>query len=221
MAVERAIASYTQALAIRTREASPKDWSEIQNNLGIAYVERVLDNKADNLEQAIQHFSLALTVRTREANAEAWAATQGNMANACFDRIRGDRGDNISRQIAAGLQLCQSLADQFGNVIFHQILFTGKFFELLGVGGEFAQVFIYLIGLGFVEIALKPELAYLVVVFVLREKVVLIKEYHPHQKGSSNPKKLVFKKRYKALHNTGAKIYLKLKQNFGCGNRDY
>jgi tetratricopeptide (TPR) repeat protein len=72
-----------------------------QNNLGIAYSDRIRGERADNLEQAIAAYERALEVYTRDAFSEQWATTQNNLANAYSDRIRGERADNLEASIAA------------------------------------------------------------------------------------------------------------------------
>ena len=49
-------------MTVRTREAFPQDWAKTQNNLGIAYVDRIQGNRAENLEAAIKAYEAALTV---------------------------------------------------------------------------------------------------------------------------------------------------------------
>jgi len=87
--LERAIAYFTAALTVVTRDAFPQDWAATQNNLGVAYSNRIRGEKAENIEMAIASFTAALTVYTREAFPEQWAQTQNNLATACSDRIRG------------------------------------------------------------------------------------------------------------------------------------
>ncbi|WP_287295698.1 tetratricopeptide repeat protein [Moorena sp. SIO2C4] len=40
------------ALEVRTRQAFPIDWAMTQNNLGLAYYDRITGDKAQNLEDA-------------------------------------------------------------------------------------------------------------------------------------------------------------------------
>jgi hypothetical protein len=87
--LEEAIASYTAALTVRTREAFPQDWASTQNNLAAAYTEKIRGEKAENIELAIASYTAALTVYTREAFPEQWAQTQNNLATAYSDKIRG------------------------------------------------------------------------------------------------------------------------------------
>ncbi len=98
--LERAIAFYTAALTVYTRDAFPENWAAAQNNLASAYLYRIRGEKAENIEMAIASYTAALTVRTREAFPEKWAMTQNNLATAYSDRIREDKAENIERAIA-------------------------------------------------------------------------------------------------------------------------
>ncbi|MFG3816144.1 CHAT domain-containing tetratricopeptide repeat protein, partial [Limnothrix redekei] len=76
-------------------------WAATQNNLGLAYNDRIRGERADNLERAITAYERALEVRTRDAFPEQWAMTQNNLATAYGSRIRGERADNLEQAIAA------------------------------------------------------------------------------------------------------------------------
>jgi CHAT domain-containing protein/glutaminase len=97
--IESAIASYTAALKVRTREVFPEQWATTQNNLAIAYSDRIRGERADNIETAIEFYTAALDVYTPEAFPEKWARMQNNLAAAYFDRIRGERANNIETAI--------------------------------------------------------------------------------------------------------------------------
>ena len=99
--VEIAIAGYSLALEVYTKEAFPEKWAMIQNNLGVAYYDRIWGEKAENLEQAIAAYEKALQVRTQEAFPEKWAMTQDNLGNAYDDRIWGEKAENLEQAIAA------------------------------------------------------------------------------------------------------------------------
>jgi CHAT domain-containing protein len=99
--IEMAIASYTAALEVRTRDAFPQDWARMQNNLATAYGNRIRGEKAENIESAIASCTAALSVRTRDAFPEKWAQTQNNLANAYSERIRGEKAENIEVAIAS------------------------------------------------------------------------------------------------------------------------
>ncbi|MBP5974073.1 tetratricopeptide repeat protein, partial [Brasilonema sp. CT11] len=54
----------------------PQQWATTQNNLAAAYSNRILGDKAENIESAIASYSAALSVRTRQAFPQNWAMTQ-------------------------------------------------------------------------------------------------------------------------------------------------
>ena len=56
-----------------------------QNNLAIAYWDRIRGERADNLERAIAHCEQALTVRTREAFPAEYRGTQRNLGGLHFE----------------------------------------------------------------------------------------------------------------------------------------
>ena len=77
----------------------PVDWATTQNNLGIAYADRIRGDRAANLEQAIECYKQALEVRTWQDLPVDWATTQNNQGIAYADRIRGDRAENLEQTI--------------------------------------------------------------------------------------------------------------------------
>ena len=99
--IESAIAYFTAALSVYTRDAFPEDWAMTQNNLANAYTYRIRGEKAQNIELAIASYTAALTVYTRDAFPEKWARTQNNLAAAYSKRIRGEKAQNIELAIAS------------------------------------------------------------------------------------------------------------------------
>ncbi len=77
--LEIGIAAYEVALQVFTPEAFPQDWATTQNNLALAYRNRIKGEKAENLEQAIARYENALKVRTREAFPQNHAETSFNL----------------------------------------------------------------------------------------------------------------------------------------------
>ncbi|MEH2451665.1 CHAT domain-containing protein [Nostoc sp.] len=77
--MEIAIAGYEIALTVYTRSAFPQNWAMTQNNLGIAYGERIKGERAENIESAIAAYSAALEVRTRNAFPQNNAETLLNL----------------------------------------------------------------------------------------------------------------------------------------------
>jgi CHAT domain-containing protein len=96
---KRAVDAYELALLL-VQEYSP-NWAHVQSNLGIAYSNLPIDDRADNLERAIAAFQAALKVRTRAESPVDWAALQNHLGNAYVQRIRGDRAENLERAVAA------------------------------------------------------------------------------------------------------------------------
>jgi tetratricopeptide (TPR) repeat protein len=97
--LEEAIASYNVAFTVYTRDAFPEDWAMTQNNLAIAYSNRIRGDKADNIEWAMEYYQATLSVYARHAFPKRWAMTQNNVAIAYSNRIRGYKADNIERAI--------------------------------------------------------------------------------------------------------------------------
>jgi len=97
--LEIAITGYNIALTVYTHENFPVDWAITQNNLGVAYSDRIKEDKAENIELAIKSSQAALEVRTRENFPVEWATTQNNLGNAYSDSIKEDKADNIELAI--------------------------------------------------------------------------------------------------------------------------
>ena len=114
--LEIAIAGYKVVLQAYKREAVPHEWAKIQNNLGIAYTNRIRGERAENIEEAIACCQAALEVLTREAFPQDWAMAQNNLANAYLDRIWGERAENIEEAIAC----CQAALQVYNRDVFPQ-----------------------------------------------------------------------------------------------------
>ena len=84
---------------MRPRADVPAKWAQTQNNLAIAYKNRIKGDRGENIELAIAAYNLALEEYTRAAFPEQWATTQNNLAIAYKNRIKGDRGENIEQAI--------------------------------------------------------------------------------------------------------------------------
>ena len=96
---EKAIAHLESALAQWTREAAPRNWAIVHNNLGMAYWSRIRGQRVDNQEKAAAHFEAALTVFSRKTHPEQWAQLQNNLAVMYWNRTRGDRAENLENAI--------------------------------------------------------------------------------------------------------------------------
>lgn len=97
--MEKVIQCYLAALEVFTSQAFPAQWATVQNNLGVAYLERLTGERAENLEAAIHYFSSALEVRTRQAFPYDWAITQNNLGITYRERLRGERIENLETAI--------------------------------------------------------------------------------------------------------------------------
>jgi CHAT domain-containing protein len=97
--LEIAIECFELALSVLNPDAYPENWATTQNNLAIAYWDRIRGERAANLERSIACFKLALSVYTLDTYPEYWATTQNNLAAAYSNRIRGKRAANLERSI--------------------------------------------------------------------------------------------------------------------------
>ena len=99
--MEIAITGCEIGFTVFTRYTSPALWAGTQNNLGLAYLDRIKGDKADNLECAIAAYTAALEISTRTDFPVDWAATQNNLSLAYWNRIKGDKAENLEYAIAA------------------------------------------------------------------------------------------------------------------------
>jgi tetratricopeptide (TPR) repeat protein len=97
--MELSIECYAQALKVITISEDPENWGTSQNNLAVAYNNRIRGDRAENLEQSIECYRAALEVYTQADLPLAWADTQNNLAVAYNNRIRGDRAENLEQSI--------------------------------------------------------------------------------------------------------------------------
>ncbi len=88
-------------MQVFTRDKYPEGWAQVQHNLGLVYRDRIVGDKAENLEKAIAHYQNSLLVRTREDFPELWAQTQMNLASAYRNRRLGDAAKNVEMAIKA------------------------------------------------------------------------------------------------------------------------
>jgi CHAT domain-containing protein len=105
--LELGIAAYRLVLQVRSYDVFPKQWAMTQNNLAIAYIERIRGERADNLEAAITACNFALQVYTYDTFPEDWAMAQNNLANAYAERISGEQANNLEVAILAYIRALQ------------------------------------------------------------------------------------------------------------------
>lgn len=98
--IEIAITGYKIVTKVLNREEYPEEWGLTQNNLGLAYLNRIEGDSAENQESAIAAFQSALKVRDRVNYPKEWAETQNNLGLLYFNRTEGDTSDNIEQAIS-------------------------------------------------------------------------------------------------------------------------
>ncbi|WP_249070612.1 CHAT domain-containing protein [Argonema antarcticum] len=97
--LEIAITGYKIIDTVLTYETFPKQWAEIQYNLGLSYYNRLHAERAKNLEAAIECYFNALKVYTRSSFPQEWVDTQNNLSAAYRKRIRGRKAENLEAAI--------------------------------------------------------------------------------------------------------------------------
>lgn len=78
--LEIAIVGYEIAASVFSPDVYPEVWAGTQNNLAVAYSERIKGNRLENLARAIACYENALKVYTLDAFPQEWAITQRNLA---------------------------------------------------------------------------------------------------------------------------------------------
>ena len=94
------IAGYHTAEKVFSQSNFPEDWASLQNNLAVAYCNRVAGDFAENIEHAIELLNAALEIRTQTALPEQWANTQNNLGIAYGWRILGSSQQNLKAAAA-------------------------------------------------------------------------------------------------------------------------
>ena len=105
--IEIAIIGYQ--IVLNNREPGSEKYSQTQNNLAVAYSNRINGSRAEDLERAIEFYEAALTVYTFDDFREKWAMIQNNLGEAYRNRINGSRAENLERAIGfheAALTVC-------------------------------------------------------------------------------------------------------------------
>ncbi|MEQ8537942.1 MAG: tetratricopeptide repeat protein [Coleofasciculus sp. D1-CHI-01] len=98
---EIAITGYQVALTICSRPINSETWALIQNNLGLAYFNRIRGEKTENIENAITSYQAALEIYTREYFPRDWAMNQVCLGLAYSNRIGGEGAENIENAITS------------------------------------------------------------------------------------------------------------------------
>ncbi|NET43860.1 MAG: CHAT domain-containing protein [Okeania sp. SIO2B3] len=107
---EVAINAYQKALQVFTREVNPVSWAGIQNNLGLAYRDRISGNKVENQKTAIAFFQEALQVYTPEADPINCLNTSRNLGNLHFSKGNWQETIDVYEQAITAVELSCSWA---------------------------------------------------------------------------------------------------------------
>jgi hypothetical protein len=99
-ALQMAVASHENALAIYTFEHYPLQYAKTQMCLGAAYQQYGLSGQPDEVERAIESYQEAARVYTPDTAHEQWLHLQTSLGAAYLQRIVGDPCDNIEQAIA-------------------------------------------------------------------------------------------------------------------------
>src|SRR6185312_7085055 len=81
-ALNFAIATYNDALALAPRESDPANWAKIQDRIG--QTQGTLGSRSTDpamLQTAATSMQAALAVESKDTAADRWAATQNNLGN--------------------------------------------------------------------------------------------------------------------------------------------
>ncbi|NJN13067.1 MAG: CHAT domain-containing protein, partial [Richelia sp. RM1_1_1] len=105
-----AINCYQDALTVYTRDTFPRYWADTQNNLGNAYNERILGDKADNIEKAINCYQDALTVFTPTALPIECLTTARSLGNLLFNLECWQEAINAYDKAIQAVELIRSRA---------------------------------------------------------------------------------------------------------------
>lgn len=97
--VEIAITGYVLALTVFPLEVSPERYAMIQNNLGVAYSNRLRGEASQNIETAIFHYQNALQIYSQYSFDDRWAFVQINLGNAYSERLVGQAESNLNMAI--------------------------------------------------------------------------------------------------------------------------
>ncbi|KKJ01667.1 CHAT domain-containing protein [Prochlorothrix hollandica] len=100
-------------MEIITRENFPEKWAQTQNNLAIAYKNRIRGDRADNLKRAIAGYRAALTLRTPTTTPLDCLQTGRNLGNLGFQEGSQQMGDKTGWELALeGYQVAMEAVEQ-------------------------------------------------------------------------------------------------------------
>ncbi len=90
-----------QALRVLTEAATPKEWADAQNTLGLLFSDWAMPGeRSTNLREAIARFEAAAKVQLRCGNRWDWAMTQNNLGRTLHELPDPDQAGNLRRAVA-------------------------------------------------------------------------------------------------------------------------
>jgi CHAT domain-containing protein/tetratricopeptide (TPR) repeat protein len=97
--LRKAIDCFQQALRFRSRQLTPQDFADTQNNLGAVYTSLPSGDRAENLRKAIECYRQVLAVYTLSNAPKMYAAAQSSLGLALVALPGGDRAENLQKAI--------------------------------------------------------------------------------------------------------------------------
>jgi hypothetical protein len=82
---------YYHALKIYTREKLLEHWAMLQHNLGLAYFDRIKDERCRNLQKSIECFNKSLEVFTQDKFPQKWQINQEDLSQSQEALRRGKK----------------------------------------------------------------------------------------------------------------------------------
>ncbi|MTJ48452.1 CHAT domain-containing protein [Dolichospermum sp. UHCC 0259] len=105
--IEIAILGYEALTQVFTLEYSPEQWVYIQQDLAIAYRNRIYGDHKSNIEKAIKCYEELLDILDKDNNFYIWITTSINISLAYSYRIAGSKVDNLEKAI----DYCQQILE--------------------------------------------------------------------------------------------------------------
>ena len=104
--IERALTAFRRVVAALSSSERYGDLAAAEHAVGVAYTERIVGDRAANIERAIDSLDAALRHGDKERDPVNRAATLHALGVAYDYRLRGDRADNLARAFEHFEQAC-------------------------------------------------------------------------------------------------------------------
>lgn len=111
--IEDAIVAYNEAFSVIDRDTDPIKWAWTAANMAIAYLNRINDERTDNIERSIALQEEALVLLTKEQSSQQASINLllMNLATTYMKRLDGSRSDNIEIAIKLYKQTERAVED--------------------------------------------------------------------------------------------------------------